>query len=133
MARKKTVVTTTEPLVDDEGFLRVPSGLLWKWRALEAELRSSTLEIDQAQAHISAEIEKNPTLKEWLAKKAGLVGQLSNAKSELATVEAQVETTMGVSLKDCAFDDKTGRLYNLAEDGSQGAPKKPTKAPRKKR
>lgn len=136
MARKKTqAVAAAEipSILDEDGFLVVPTPLLWRWRAHEAELRSATLEMEQAQAFISSEIEKNPTLKEWLAKKAALVGQMSNAKSEVSTIQALIETTMGVSLKDCAFDDKTGRLYNLAEDGSQGTPKKPVKKPRSKR
>lgn len=115
------------PLVDDEGFLCLQGELLWKWRALDAELRTANLEIETTQARISAEIEKNPALKELLSQKASLAGQLSSAKTELNSVLAQVEQVMGVSLKDCAFDDKSGRLYNLGEDGSRGAPLKPSK------
>ena len=128
MARKTKATAT--PTLDDEGFLCLQGELLWKWRALDAELRTANLEIETTQARINAEIEKNPALKELLSQKAALAGQLSSAKTELNTVLMQVETVMGVSLKDCAFDDKSGRLYNLGEDGSRGAPMKPNKKKR---
>ncbi len=117
----------TPPSVDEEGFLCLKGDRLWKWRALDAEVRAALAELEMASQQIALEISKNPELSALIQKKAALAGTISTAKTELLTVQREIEEAMHVSLKDCSFDDKTGRLYNLAADGSQGEPMKPSK------
>ena len=124
MARKKTVQLPS-PNVDEEGCLCIQGALLWKWRALDAELRAHLTEMEQLKSHLSAEIGKHPEIGKLIGDQAGLAAQISIAKSELNNVHAEIESLLKVSLKDCAFDDKTGRLYNLAENGTRGEPVKP--------
>jgi hypothetical protein len=120
----KDAGSTASSFVDDEGVLCLKGDLFWKWRALDAELRSLQLEVSSTQAKIVVEIDKHPQLKELFSAKAALAGQLSVAQTELTNVQAEIEKLLGVSLKDCAFDDKTGRIYNLAADGSRGEPRR---------
>jgi hypothetical protein len=128
--RSKKCVLVDPPNLDSEGYLCIPNPLLWKWRALDAELRAHTFEMDQVKSRISAEISKNSVLAGLFGSQAGLSGQISVAKGELNNVLAEIEALLGVSLKDCAFDDKTGRLYNLAENGTRG---EPVQLPKKRR
>ena len=46
---------------------------------------------------------------------------------EVIAVQAEVEARFGVSLKDCALDDKSGRLFYLTPAGERGEPMKKTK------
>lgn len=120
-----------EIFVDDEGYYCLKGDRFWKWRALDAELRAATAELDSVSRQIQVEISKHPELAALLQQKAALAGTISTAQSELLTVQTEIEKLMGVSLKECAFDDKSGRLYHLASDGSRGDPmKKPRSARR---
>ncbi len=112
-------------LVDEDGVLCLKGDRLWKWRALEAELRAASIESEVVQSRIQDEIAKTPELGALLAKKSDLARVVSTAKTELATVQAEIEKAFGVSLQHCAFDDKTGRLYNLTSEGERGDPVKP--------
>ena len=126
MRKKTTKNPSINPdITDEDGILCLKGDLFWKWRALDSELRTATIELEQTKANISIEIAKHQVLAELISKQAGLVGQVSVAKGELLNVQAEIEKKMSVKLADCAFDDKTGRLYNLAEDGTRGAPVKP--------
>jgi hypothetical protein len=121
------------PPVDAEGFLCLTGDRLWKWRALDAELRAGQTELERLSGAIQAEISKHADLANMIQQKAALGGTVSVAKSELLAVQAQIEAEMGVSLKECAFDDKTGRLYHLTTDGSRGEAVRAAKRPRKSR
>ena len=126
MAKKSGKTTVIkDPIVDEDGILCLKGDLFWKWRALDSELRAATSELTQVKSDISIEIAKHSALAEMISRQAGLIGQVSVAKGELLNVQAEIEKKLSVKLTDCAFDDKTGRLYNLAEDGSRGAPVKP--------
>jgi len=114
-------------ITDDEGVLCLKGPLFWKWRALDAEHRAAVMELEQLKGKVAAEIAKHPELAELIGLQAGAVGQVSQAKGVLLQVQTEIEALMGVSLKDCAFDDKTGRLYNLASDGQRSDPVKPPK------
>jgi hypothetical protein len=121
------------PPVDAEGFLCLTGDRLWKWRALDAELRAGQTELERLSGAIQAEIGKHADLANMIQQKAALGGTVSVAKSELLAVQAQIEAEMGVSLKECAFDDKTGRLYHLTTDGARGEAVRAAKRPRKSR
>jgi hypothetical protein len=128
MRAKKTTNQSSVPrddFIDEEGVLCLRGSLFWKWRALDAELKSVTIEIEQTQTRISMEIAKNKELSDLMSHRSALAGQVSVAKTELANVQTEIEALMGISLKDCAFDDKTGRLYNLSPDGTRGEPATP--------
>jgi hypothetical protein len=124
---KKAAEVVSSPNMDSEGFLCIQGTTLWKWRALDAELRALLSEMEQVKARVSAEIAKHQELASLFGIQAGLAGQISVAKGELNSVQSEIESQLGVPLKDCAFDDKTGRLYNLAQDGTRGEPVKPPK------
>lgn len=133
MAAKKKVEAPQPALpVDEDGFLCLTGDRLWKWRALDAELRAGLVELDSVKRQIAAEVAKNPELGGLLSKQGELMGAISMSRSELTVVQGEIEKQFNVSLKECAFDDKTGRLYNLKEDGERGEPMK-TRAKRSKR
>lgn len=128
--------TTTKPKkkisVDADGNMVIEPTLLWKWRAHEAELRAAQLEHDTVTREVQDEITKNPVLSQLVQRKAAAASSLSMAMKEIEQVQAELEKELGISLKQVAFDDKTGRVYNLAEgtvtqEGAQGGPVKPTK------
>jgi hypothetical protein len=124
-AKIKKQAVVTPDIVDDEGILCLKGPLFWKWRALDAEYRTATMSMAHVKSKIEAEINKSPILMALFSEHAGLAGQISVAKNELMNVHLEIETHMGISLKDCAFDDKTGRLYNLSSDGARSEPVKP--------
>lgn len=132
MASRKVEAPKPALPVDEDGFLCLTGDRLWKWRALDAELRAGLVELDSVKRQIAAEVAKNPELGGLLSKQGELMGAISMSRSELTVVQGEIEKQFNVSLKECAFDDKTGRLYNLKEDGERGEPMK-TKAKRSKR
>jgi hypothetical protein len=136
MATKKAAPPPNPDLdiVDEDGFLCLKGNRLWKWRALEAELRAELLELDSVKQRIQIEISKNPELPPLLTRQAELASSISQAKAEVLGLQGEIEQLFGVSLKECAFDDKTGRLYNLSDGGERGDPVKPKiskRSPRK--
>jgi hypothetical protein len=137
MATKKTKKTekpkqhvTPPEYIDEDGCLCVKGEKLWKWRALDSELRTLTIELERASEKINALIAATPELAKLYGDRAGLAGQVSAARGELTNVQQEIEKAIGVSLKECAFDDKSGRIYNLSPDGERGDP---VKSPKKRR
>jgi len=126
-ARKKPAPAKPAPPLDEDGFMRLTGDRLWKWRALDAELRAGIVELDSVKRQIATEIARHPALAGLLSKQGELGAGISVARAELAKVLEEIEAEFGVDLKQCAFDDKTGRLYNLTEDGERGTPMKKTK------
>jgi hypothetical protein len=119
--------------VDAEGYLLIEGTRLWKWRALDAELRVAQAELESVSQHLQVEIAKHPEISALLQRKAALAGTISSAKTELLNVQQEIEVYLGVPLKTCSFDDKTGRVYNLGHDGAIGEPIKARKQPRGRR
>lgn len=121
MSRRKRKVQpeteATEAIFDEEGFLCLRGVRLWKWRALSAEHRASTLELRFLNQEIRQEIDRHPELKALLERQRELLADASQVKAELDAARLEIESAFGVSLNQCSFDDKTGRLYNLAADG----------------
>jgi hypothetical protein len=133
-ARKKTTPAPKPvPPTDEDGFLCLKGDRLWRWRAHDAELRAAIAEMDVVKVQVAAEIAKTPGLGALLGKQGELGAAISLAKSELMKVHAEIEEEFGVSLKECAFDDKTGRLYHLTESGERGAPLEQKKTKRRTR
>ena len=126
-SKSKPTNSVNTDIADEDGVLCLKGDLFWKWRALDSELRAAVAEMEQTKDRIAVEISKHPELAEMISRQAGLAGTVSIAKTSLLQVQEEIETRMGVKLKDCAFDDKTGRLYNLMDDGTRGDPVKTPK------
>ena len=111
-----------ESTTDADGFLCVTGDRLWKWRALDAELRMSLAELNAVKQGITIEVALHPALVELFARQTDLLHAVSTGRAELATMHAEIEAVYGVSLKECSIDDKTGRLHNLTAEGARGEP-----------
>ena len=111
-----------ESTTDADGFLCVTGDRLWKWRALDAELRMSLAELNAVKQGITTEVALHPALVELFARQTDLLHAVSTGRAELATMHAEIEAVYGVSLKECSIDDKTGRLHNLTAEGTRGEP-----------
>jgi hypothetical protein len=120
--KSKEEADAKNPYRDSDGFICVTGALLWKWRALDAELRAWQAELDVIAGLIQAEMAKNAKLSELFQRKSALVGNVSVAKGELLSAQGEIEKEIGISLRECAFDDKTGRIYALNENGDRGDP-----------
>jgi len=125
VAKKKTAA------VMEGGFLTLTTEHLWKWRALDAELRAASTALDVVRANIQAEIAKNSELVALLARQHDLASSAAQAASELVTMRATIETSYGVKLEECSIDDRTGRLHDLTSDGTPGKPKTTQRTKRK--
>lgn len=128
MARRpKEDIPKPSPPVDDEGNFCLSGDRLWKYRALDAELRTAMIALDSVKREIAAEIAKHPELTSLMGKQLECFGALGTAKAEFTTFQAEIEALFGVSLKECAFDDRTGRLHHLSDGGEPGDPMKAKK------
>jgi len=123
IAKANGTAKVSESTTDEDGFLCLKGDQLWKWRALEAEHRAANVELSMVSQRIQMEIAKHPELPTLLAKQKEMLSTISISHAELVNVQAEIEKAFGVSLKECAFDDKTGRLYNLTADGQRTAVK----------
>jgi hypothetical protein len=111
--------TAHQQQVDADGFLCLTGTLLWKYRAIDAEYRNTQLAALRKQADIEEEIQKHDRLRGLVAERRALLGESSVRATELQAVQQEIEATLGVSLKDCAIDDKSGRIFTLRADGTQ--------------
>jgi hypothetical protein len=105
--------------VDADGFVCLTGTLLWKYRAIDAEYRNAQLAALRKQVEIEEEVQKHDHLRGLIAERKALLGESSVRATELQAVQQEIETTLGVSLRNCAIDDKSGRIYLLGEDGTQ--------------
>ena len=109
------------PSVDAEGFLCLSGDLFWKYRALDSDYARAQLELLQVKANIKAEIDRCPALKDLLAREGNLLAKSALALNELQMVNLEIEGCLGISLENCAIDDRTGRVYDLNPDGEKTA------------
>lgn len=123
-------VPSAAPL-DDEGFYCIKGEPLWKYRAHQAEFDTIQHKLLLNKQAIRAVMEANPELKRLFEEQAELLRASSTAMTDLSAVNTQIEKMLGVSLKNCGIDDKTGRVHELSPDGTS-APLGPVKKSRRK-
>jgi hypothetical protein len=113
----KKLIASADVFVDTDGVICLRGELLWKYRAVDAEYRNILLAIGQKDSAIRLEIQKNRTLSALMAEKETLQVSKKSHEVELNEVHSSIESVLGISLKECAIDDKTGRVFSFAEDG----------------
>lgn len=124
MPRKSSTAPAFTPPTDEEGVLVLQGELLWKWRALDAEMRHAGLAVQEKQREIDDEVAKHETLKTLIGDKHGLVRAHSQAQIEMKALLGEMEKQLGISMERVSIDDKTGRVYVL-DDAGQAIPQKP--------
>jgi hypothetical protein len=128
MARKKKEIITEQPEVitppppedrvhpdyrDENGDVRLPPIQYWKYRALSAEIAKTRLEYDKAKADFEAIVLNTPSLMNCRAQMASAKGQSAQFVAEINEFHKEVEEKTGLDLKNCAFDDISGRISVL--------------------
>ena len=108
--------------VDADGFLCLQGAHLWKWRALDAELRAAAVELVSTEHKILAVVAQHEQLSSLIQQKAGFAAVISHTRTEIQNTQAEIEKDLGISLKNYSFDDKTGRLHDLTPTVVQSAP-----------
>ena len=126
--KTKKTVTVADPNTDSDGFLCLRGEILWKFRAVDAEHRNLLLGVEQKRAAVAEEITKHPDLLRLIGERDALILQANQHSKEVMSIQQEIEASLGIELKDCTIDDKTGRLFILT-NGEQVPvlPKKPTK------
>lgn len=95
---------------------KIEGELLWKYRALDSEYVKVQTQRMTIDTEIKAAIEAHPVLKELYGRKNSLAAESSAAMKELQEVLKEVEDKLGVNLKECSIDDKTG-IVHVHKDG----------------
>ena len=120
-------------LVDDDGFYCVKGELLWKYRAASSEFENTQLRLANNKAALIAEMAKHPEIKALRDEQAALLGASSTAMRELEEVQKQISEKLGVDLKNCGIDDKTGRIHIVDTATGRTEPLAPAKPGKKTR
>jgi hypothetical protein len=121
---RKTKQANSVATVDEDGFTVLGPDHLWKWRALQAEVEKEQLRLEGIHRDLQAALSKQPEIVSLFEQKTQGFAAVSAAKAELLNVQAEIEALLGISLKEHALDDRTGRLHHVAPDGSMGQPVK---------
>jgi hypothetical protein len=124
----KAALVPTPP-VDEEGFYKVPTDLLLRWRAYSAEVREARTNLKLIEKEIEEEIQKQPRLKDLLSSKGSVASETSSKMGDLTRVQDEISKLFGINLRECSIDDLTGRLYYLGPN----EPKTPLGPPRKRK
>jgi hypothetical protein len=127
---KKTPEMDLSQVTDAEGFYCIKGELFWKYKAHQAEFDASQHKLTVVKQRIRMLIDLNPELKSLYEEQNELVKIGSITMRELTEVNEQIEKMLGVPLKNCGIDDKTGRVHILEPDGTL-TPKAPEKAAKK--
>jgi|ERR1051325_102308 hypothetical protein len=117
-------------ILDEDGFYCLKGDLLWKYRAISAEYEKVQAQVLSNNLAIRNEIEKHPELKKLYEDKGALTAASSVALGELTTVQEEIEKKLGLSLRNCGINDKTGRVFVINPDGTE-VPRAPDKKGRK--
>jgi len=129
-APKAPVVHPLGDAVDGDGFYCIKGELLWKYRAASSEFENTQLRLARNKEALIIETSKHPEIKALRDEQAALLGASSLALKELEEVQKQISGMLGVDLKNCGIDDKTGRIHvvdSLTGKTEPLAPKKSTK------
>jgi hypothetical protein len=89
--------------------------LFWKYRAVDSDYVRIQHQLKAANDEIAVFIEKTPDLKDIFARRAELLNQSSVAQTELQECLQAIEKRIGMSLKNCSIDDKTGVVHTLKD------------------
>jgi hypothetical protein len=121
MAKKKaTAVATISPdYLDDEGYYVLKGELLWQYRALDAEIRNLNMDAKIRSDELAAELDKHPEIKELISAKNAITAETAVKMHDLALLNKKIEDVFKVNLKNCAIDDKTGRIHEFVDGAPQ--------------
>jgi hypothetical protein len=127
---KRTGKSDTKPdanssVTDDR--LRLTGELFWKYRAVDSDYVRIQHQLKSTQEEIQMFVDKTPALKEIFSKRAELLNQSSVAQTELKAVLDEIEKTLGIDVKGCSIDEKTGVIHVLQEGVMVPVGKKPNK------
>lgn len=114
----KTPKTTSKipvEYLDDDGYYVLKGELLWQYRALDAELRNLSLDAKSRAEELQAELDKHPEIKELISAKNAITAETAVKMHDLQLLHKQIEDIFSVSLKNCAIDDKTGRIHEFVD------------------
>jgi hypothetical protein len=118
---------------DDDGLV-LSDDLFWRWRALSSDHERLVLTLQAKTKDLELALSLAPDIRSLMEQRTSLIGEMATAKSELLTIQKEIEAAHNIQLKDCAIDDRTRRVYNLAPDGTKtpvtgnGGPKSPKNA-----
>lgn len=121
MARKtkgKTAATSEE---DDSMVLT--GVLFWKFRAVESDFARVQMELDLKSAELGQLMAKYDDVRACFGARQALLNELSTKKADVIAVQQEIQAHLGVDLRNCSFDDKTGRIHVILPSGSSKAAK----------
>jgi hypothetical protein len=102
-----------------ENGLVLGEDLFWRWRALSSDHERLILTLQAKTKDLELALSLAPEIRSLMEQRTSLIGEMATAKSELLTIQKEIEATHKILLKDCAIDDRTRRVYNLAADGTK--------------
>ncbi len=130
-AKTEPVVHQLGDLVDDDGFYCVKGDLLMRYRTFSAEYENTQLKLLLNRQNLAAEMAKHPELKTLRDEQNALLGASSSALHELEEVQKQISEKLGIDLKNCGIDDKTGRIHVVDTQTGKTEPLAPPKSGKK--
>lgn len=114
-AKKPKVKKVIEKVVEDynpeDDFKYLTGELFWKYRAIDAEFRNAMLALNIKKSQLAAEFEKNPQIVKLINERDVMAQQVSEQAKEVQAVNSEIEEKLGIKLRNCSIDDKTGRIY----------------------
>lgn len=120
MARKKSAKKKIDVEIDNKNLdtsvgPRIQGELLWKYRAVDAELRNVELYRKHVEAEIDVVIAMNGDLKLqklWALLKQSKQDHVSKEQA-LKSVHGEIEQQLNISLRNAAINDETGEVFML--------------------
>lgn len=119
--------TSLEEITDDAGYYCVKSDLLWKYRAVSSEYENVQLRLTNCKIQLQAEMAKHPEIKALRDEQSALLAASQQAMKELEEVQQQISARLGIDLKNCGIDDKTGRIHVVNTETGKSEPLLSTK------
>lgn len=103
---------------DEQGFYYLPKELLMEYRALDSECRHVHLCLRMTTQELDALLAKHPEIQTKILEKGNLTMEARNKTEALREVYARIEALYGITMKDIAIDDLSGRMQ-VVTDGKQ--------------
>lgn len=95
--------------------LTIKGDVFWKWRALSSDYERLAMMLSVKSTELNAALAASPEIKALIDQRVAAANEASVAKSELLKCQEAIELKYKINLKDCAIDDKTGRVFNLKD------------------
>jgi putative salt-induced outer membrane protein YdiY len=126
MAKKINKITT-----DEEGHPILQGELFWRWKAADNEVLNTELSLKLKQAEVDALLEKHPEVQAALNQRQYIITRSVQAQADRMKVYKDIETHLGISLKNVSIDDVSGRVHTHettpTESPQAGSRRKKTK------